>query len=366
MDIRTDQLKQEELDRVNSDSDFDISHLIDGLKEERLKGITMDVAYRFMRSKSFRYIVVDCPGHEELLGNLLTGAAQADAAIVLVDANHKIKEQTYRQILLLKTLGIKKLLICINKMDLASYAESVFEQKVQDLREATNSFELVDFVAISALRGDNFSKPSKNLPWSSMTFLEGLEGLFKERETAAEALFAIQSKTSSGDYLGKLISGSIKVGQDLGDAKILKIFKGKDPVESAETGLSLRLRLKVLAPLKRGAYLSSSSELKVLSGQASLFWLARTIEDDIPYIIQGLASSSEVKLKSSRELIDWQTHQFEKTDERFTQNSFGKVTFDSIEKDFSRRPYEESKDLGSFLLIHPKTFETLAAGFWES
>ena len=146
---------------------FDPALLTDGLKAEREQGITIDVAYRYFSTAKRKFIIADTPGHEQYTRNMATGASTADLAIILVDARHGVLTQTKRHSFIASLLGIKHVVVAINKMDLVDYAQEVFEKIRGDYREFAARLDLPDvhFIPISALKGDNVVDPSAHMPW---------------------------------------------------------------------------------------------------------------------------------------------------------------------------------------------------------
>jgi len=182
--IFEDQLAALEADskRVGTQGgDIDFALLVDGLAAEREQGITIDVAYRFFSTDKRKFIVADTPGHEQYTRNMVTGASTADVAVILVDARKGVLTQTRRHSLLVSLIGIRKVVLAINKMDLVDYAEAVFRDIEASYREFAKEIGLEDITAmpLSALRGDNMLVPSPNTPWyvgpTLMGFLESVE-----------------------------------------------------------------------------------------------------------------------------------------------------------------------------------------------
>ena len=150
-----------------TDNDFDLSLLVDGLQSEREQGITIDVAYRYFATDQRKFIIADTPGHEQYTRNMATGASTCDLAIILIDARHGVQVQTRRHSYICSLLGIKNVVVAINKMDAVGYEQSVYQNIKKDYREFAQdlSFDDVRFVPISALRGDNVVNESEAMSW---------------------------------------------------------------------------------------------------------------------------------------------------------------------------------------------------------
>ena len=182
--IYEDQLAAIEKESVTEGStggDFDPALFTDGLKEEREQGITIDVAYRYFSTAKRKYIIADTPGHVQYTRNMATGASTADLAVILVDARHGVLEQTRRHTFIVTLLGIKHILVAINKMDLVGFSQETFEQVRSDYHAFATRLVIPDlhFIPISALRGDNVVESGSNMPWySGPTFLSFLDNVY--------------------------------------------------------------------------------------------------------------------------------------------------------------------------------------------
>src|SRR5690606_37024526 len=155
--------------------------LTDGLKAEREQGITIDVAYRYFSTAKRKFIIADCPGHEQYTRNMATGASTADLAIILVDARHGVMTQTKRHSFIVSLLGIKHVIVAINKMDLVDYSEEGYDKIREDYSAFSARLEMPDghFIPITALHGDNVVNPSPNMPWyQGSTLMHLLENVY--------------------------------------------------------------------------------------------------------------------------------------------------------------------------------------------
>src|SRR5690606_17814282 len=153
--------------RKNDDGTIDLAILTDGLKAEREQGITIDVAYKYFQTSKRKFIIADTPGHLEYTRNMVTGASTADLAIILIDARNGVVEQTIRHSYLASLLGIKHLVICVNKMDMVDYSETVFEAITQKYKALAHQLNLKDviYIPVSALKGDNVVQKSDRMVW---------------------------------------------------------------------------------------------------------------------------------------------------------------------------------------------------------
>src|ERR1700743_696491 len=153
--------------RKNDDGSIDLAILTDGLKAEREQGITVDIAYKYFQTEKRKFIIADTPGHIQYTRNMVTGASNADLAIIMVDARKGVIEQTIRHSYLVSLLGIKQIVVCINKMDMVGYSADVHNKIADDYRSLAVKADIKNarFIPVSALKGDNIVHPSANMPW---------------------------------------------------------------------------------------------------------------------------------------------------------------------------------------------------------
>ena len=222
-------LTEDQLQAVESDSKkhgtqgetIDFALLVDGLAAEREQGITIDVAYRYFNTDKRKFIVADTPGHEQYTRNMITGASDADTAIVLVDARRGVVTQTKRHAYLASMMGIRNIVLAINKMDLVKYAESTFKEIVDSFNEFSDKIDVDDITAIplSALVGDNITERSTNMPWyHGTTLLSYLETVQVDQEVALNKPFRLpvqwvnRPNLDFRGFAGTVVSGTVKTG----------------------------------------------------------------------------------------------------------------------------------------------------------
>ncbi|MFZ9369940.1 MAG: sulfate adenylyltransferase subunit 1, partial [Ilumatobacteraceae bacterium] len=226
--IFEDQLEHiEAVSKRRGDDYVDLSLLTDGLRAEREQGITIDVAYRYFATPKRSFIIADCPGHIQYTRNMITGASNADLAIVLVDARTGVVEQTRRHSLLVSLLGVPHLVICVNKMDLVDYDSEVFNRIREEFESFASRLDLRDvtFLPISALAGDNVVSRSANMPWfEGPTLLHHLENVYTASdENRIDTRFPVQfvirpQRADNPDYrgyAGRVAGGVLRVGDDV-------------------------------------------------------------------------------------------------------------------------------------------------------
>jgi len=284
--------------RVDSDKNgtqgkqIDFALLVDGLSAEREQGITIDVAYRYFSTKFRKFIVADTPGHEQYTRNMVTGASNANAAIVLVDARKGVLEQTRRHSIICATLGIKNILLAVNKMDLVDYSRETFDQIAADYRSFANhlGFTSIQPVPISALKGDNIIHRSRRTDWfqgmSVMRYLETID--FRVDEARKPLCMPVQwVNRPNPDFRGlsgTLEAGRLSIGQTVrvlpsGEcANIKDILLFKDRLSCASSGQAITITLDCDIDVSRGdVIVAAADEPTEMSDQfeADLVWLDR-------------------------------------------------------------------------------------------
>ncbi len=224
--IYEDQLAAIQRDSVTLGStggDFDPALLTDGLKAEREQGITIDVAYRYFSTAKRKFIIADTPGHEQYTRNMATGASNCDLAIILIDARHGVMTQTRRHSFIVSLLGIKHVVVAINKMDLVDFSQEVFEQIEADYRAFAAKLDIEDlrFLPISALNGDNLIEHSENMPWyEGSTMMHVLENLYigsdrNLRDFRMPVQFVNRPHLDFRGFCGTVASGIVRPGDEV-------------------------------------------------------------------------------------------------------------------------------------------------------
>ena len=269
--IFEDQLEHiEAVSKRRGDDYVDLSLLTDGLRAEREQGITIDVAYRYFATPKRSFIIADCPGHIQYTRNMITGASNADLAIVLVDARTGVVEQTRRHSLLVSLLGVPHLVICVNKMDLVDYDPAIFNKIREEFETFASRLDLRDvtFLPISALAGDNVVSRSANMPWfEGSTLLHHLENVYTASDdNRIDTRFPVQyvirpQRADTPDYrgfAGRVAGGMLRVGDDIMvlpsglTSTITGIDSPDGPVEQAEPGQAVTILLADDLSITRG------------------------------------------------------------------------------------------------------------------
>ncbi|MFW1028076.1 sulfate adenylyltransferase subunit CysN [Vibrio parahaemolyticus] len=249
-----------------TDEAFDLALLVDGLQSEREQGITIDVAYRYFSTDKRKFIIADTPGHEQYTRNMVTGASTCELAIVMVDARHGIQTQTRRHSYICSLLGIKHIIVAINKMDLMEYSQEVYQKIKADYREMAKNFDIDDirFVPISALKGDNVVTPSEHMDWyPGATLMKLLETVKIDQDKDLEHMrFPVQyvnrPNLNFRGFCGTLASGLVQVGDEVTalpsgkTSRVKTIYTHDGELQQAQPGQAITITLEDEIDVSRG------------------------------------------------------------------------------------------------------------------
>lgn len=357
--------------------EIDFALLVDGLSAEREQGITIDVAYRYFATDRRKFIVIDTPGHEQYTRNMVTGASNADLAIILVDASKGILTQTRRHTLICSVLGIKNIILAINKMDIINFDKNIFDQiKLDYLNFAQNlSFKSITALPISALRGDNIVNSTKNTNWFNgptlMGFLEIVENKTKVSSNALR--FPVQwvnrPNLNFRGFSGTIVDGSVKNGEIIkvlpsGEtAKIKEIILFKEKLKQAVVGQAVTIRLDKEIDVSRGDIIvSKNSPCEVANHfQAHLVWM----DKETGYISREfIMKIGTLSLNAQITKIKFNINIDTKDKNSASQLNLNDVSVINIKttKPIPYENYAKCSNLGSFILINKITNQTSAAG----
>jgi bifunctional enzyme CysN/CysC len=355
---------------------IDFALLVDGLAAEREQGITIDVAYRYFSSQRRSFIVADTPGHEQYTRNMVTGASTADLAVLLVDARTGLTVQTRRHAYLVSLMGLRHVVLAINKMDLIAYDEQRFRSIQSDFARyaAQLGFETITAIPMSALRGDNVSIRSAAMPWyAGPSLLEHLETVDTRHLPQPGSVFPVQwvnrPNADFRGYAGTLAAGELKVGDSLRvaqsgqTAKITRIVTGDGDLSNASAGDAVTLCLDREIDISRGDVLSRSDLPIETTDQfeAIIVWLHEEA---------GLASRRyDLKLASqwsgaSITAIKHRVNVNTLAEEPARKLDLNDITVCNIAttQPLAFERYSESRELGGFILVDRYTHATVAAG----
>lgn len=357
--------------------DLDFALLVDGLSAEREQGITIDVAYRFFATEKRKFIVADTPGHEQYTRNMITGASTADVAIILIDARKGTLVQTRRHSYLVSLIGIKHVVLAINKLDLMDYAQSTFEQIDRDYRAFAQKLgiEHIQSIPLSALRGDNMTERSPNTPWYSgpslMEYLETVEvaPLAPDRPFRMPVQWVNRPHLNFRGYCGRILGGSIKPGDPIRVlpsgklSTVARIVTQEQDLDGARVGESVTLTLTDEIDISRGDVIASADAPPAVADQfeASVVWMDEyEMLPGRPYLVKLGASMTGAALSQPKYLVDVNSleHLAAKT---LRLNEIGVCTL-TLDKAVAFDPYAQNRDMGSFIVIDRLTNQTVGAG----
>lgn len=356
---------------------IDFALLTDGLQAEREQGITIDVAYRFFATDKRAFIVADAPGHEQYTRNMVTGASTAEMAVVLIDARKGVLTQTRRHSLLVDLLGIKNIIVAINKIDLIDYSQEVFDGISQQYLEfaETLHFENIHFVPICALTGENLTLPSTNTPWyAGPRLIEIAETVaVGTQDLSAAFRMSVQSVSRPNSdfrgYMGTIASGEINVGDRIrvnpsGRETRVKAFADFDgPRHSAIAGESVCLVLEDEIDISRGDLLSSIVDPALVSDhvEVHLVWLAE--EAMIPqrsYLLKIGSKEVRAHIDRLKYRIDINSNEHVSA-VTLGLNDIGICNISTVTP-IGLDPYDLNRSTGAFVLIDRITNRTVGAG----
>lgn len=366
--------------RKNDDGSIDLAILTDGLKAEREQGITIDVAYKYFQTEKRKFIIADTPGHIQYTRNMVTGASNADLAIILIDARKGVIEQTIRHSYLVSLLALEHVVVCVNKMDMVDYSEEVFEKIHADYHSLAVKLNLheVTFIPVSALKGDNIVNNSLNMPWyKGKSLLDHLETVpVREMDALLPARFPVQwvirPQTEElhdyRGYAGRVASGAFKVGDTIKvlpsgmKSKISKIetFDGEHAI--AEEGKSITMHLEDEIDISRGDMISEAERQPIVSNliEADICWMdTRELDTSATYFIQHNSKLTRCKIQEILYKVNINTLEKVNAD-AFGLNDIGRVEIKTADE-LAFDPYETNKRNGGAIIIDSRTNVTVGA-----
>jgi len=384
--ITRDRLEAVEASSRRKGLDFtDLSLLTDGLIAEREQGITIDVAHIYFATANRKYIIADTPGHIEYTRNMITGASNAEASIVLIDARNGVIEQTRRHLFISSLLRLETVFVCVNKMDLVAFEQSVFERirsEVEALAEKIGYEGALHFVPIAAKDGDNVVKPSTRMSWyDGATLLDYLEKLpVHKNDEQLPARYPVQFviRPHSDEhhdfrgYAGRLVSGRLNQGDpvavlpSLKKSTIKKIYAADREVSSATAGDSISIELAEDIDVSRGNMLvpANGPYAQVSHFTALLNWMdEQPLVAGKTYLLQHGVNSTKVKVNTLETRLDMETME-QAPVQQLSLNDIGRATLRTARPIFADR-YRDNPRNGAFILIDEFSNNTVAVGFIE-
>jgi bifunctional enzyme CysN/CysC len=377
---------EDQLDALTADSkkvgtqgqEIDFALLVDGLAAEREQGITIDVAYRFFNTEKRKFIVADCPGHEQYTRNMVTGASTADLAVILIDARKGVLVQTRRHSYLCHLIGIKNLVLAVNKMDLVDYDQAVFDKIVADYTEFAKSIGIDSFTAmpISGFKGDNITGPSENTPWykgpSLIEHLETVEVLSSvdvDKPFRLPVQWVNRPNLDFRGFSGLIATGSVKPGDAVRvlpsgkTSTVTRVVTLGGDLDQAMAGQSVTLTFADEIDCSRGDVIAAADSPPEAADQfeATVVWLSdEPLHVGRAYWLKLGTQTVSATVREPKYTVNVNTmeHAAAKTLEL---NAIG-VAEISADKPIVFEAYADNRTLGGFILIDKITNATVAAG----
>ncbi len=382
--IFQDQMEAIERASVQNGKDtvVNLALLTDGLRAEREQGITIDVAYRYFATPKRKFIIADTPGHIQYTRNMVTGASTANLAIILVDARKGVVEQTSRHSFIASLLKIPHVVYCINKMDLVDYDEKRFEEIKRQLQAFTSKLEVndVQFIPISALKGDNVVNKSENMDWyEGSTLMYALENVhISGDENHVDCRFPVQyvirpQTTEFHDYrgyAGRIAGGVFKKGDEVTllpsgfTTRIAAIDTYKTEVEQAFAPMSVTIRLEDDFDLSRGDMIVRTNNMPEIGQDIDIMvsWMSsKPLQVGGMYALKHTTKDVRCIVRDIRYKMNINTLHRIEDDKNITMNDIARISIRTTQPLFYDR-YSRNRITGSVILIDEATNETVAAG----
>ena len=382
--IFEDQLEAVERVSLQRGNDYtDLALLTDGLRAEREQGITIDVAYRYFATTQRRFIIADCPGHQQYTRNMVTGASTADLAVVLIDARKGALEQSKRHAFISALLRIPHLVIAVNKMDLVEYSQERFDEIVAQFApflEKLGGVRDLTHIPISALRGDNVVERSEKMPWyGGQTLLAHLEEVEVSYDHPYDvpARFPVQwvVRTGGSDgeyrgYAGQLASGALRPGEEVvvlpsgQRTRIAGIDTFDGPLAEAVAPLSMTLRLEDDLDVARGELIAGVNEAPAVTREieADVCWMdSAPLRAGARYAIKHTTRTATAIVDAVLDRVDVDSLEREGEAGELGLNDIGRVAF-RISAPLAVDSYSRNRRTGSFVLIDETSNATVGAG----
>ena len=358
-------------------AELDFALLVDGLSAEREQGITIDVAYRYFSTEKRKFIVADTPGHEQYTRNMVTGASTADLAVILVDARKGVLTQTRRHSYLVRLLGIPRVVLAVNKMDLVGHDQAVFEAIVADYRAFAGriGIEQVTAIPISAVYGDNVTQHGANMPWyRGETLIEHLENVAVDTPLAGAAFrlpvqWVNRPNADFRGFCGQIASGSVRPGDRIRvlpsgrESRIARIVTADGDLDTAVAGQSVTLTLGTEVDVGRGDVIAAADAAPQVADQfeATIVWLHdEPMLQGRSYLLKTAARTVSATVTPLKHKINVNTLEHAAA-ERLELNDIGVCEIE-LDQPIAFEPYAQNRALGGFILIDRLTNGTVGAG----
>ena len=381
--IFEDQLEAVEASSAKKGFDYvDLSLLTDGLRSEREQGITIDVAYRYFATPKRKFIIADTPGHIQYTRNMVTGASTANLALILIDARKGLIEQTYRHSFIASLLKIPHIIVCVNKMDLVNYDQSVYDKIVADYNAFSAKLEVHDiqFVPISALNGDNVVNRSEYMEWyQGATLLHILENVHIESDhNHIDARFPVQyvvrpqtrEHQDFRGYAGRVAGGIFREGEDVMvlpagfTTKIKSIELNGKPLPQAFAPMSVTMTLQDEIDISRGDVIAKPNNIPQSEQDVDvmLCWMTqKALSVNSKFIVKHTSREVKGVVKEIQYKLDISTLQKVEGATQLTMNDIARIKLRTSQP-LQFDSYRKNRITGSIILVDEGTFETVGAG----
>jgi sulfate adenylyltransferase large subunit len=369
--------KIEEMKKMSSQQgrDTEFAYLLDHLEEERKQGITIDTTQVFFKTDKRRYVIIDAPGHVEFVKNMITGASQAEAAVLIIDAAEGVKEQTKRHSYMLSMLGLKQVVVVINKMDLAGFDQTKFENVRGEAEKWLSSIgiEPLMYIPMAALSGDNIANRSEKMDWyKGLTFLESLDTLENDKPAADKPLMLpVQDVYKVGDKrinAGRIEAGELTAGEEIKimprglKTRVKSIEKFLDDPQNASAGECIGFVTKDSLFLDRGDIICREGKEPLTTDtiKARVFWMSpRAFEDGERLMIRCATQEQKCSIENISRRINSSTLELIEENARTLDNlEVGEVTI-KTKKPICIKDFNEVQEMGRFVMVRN---ENIVAG----
>ena len=360
--------------------EIDFALLLDGLEAEREQGITIDVAYRFFATEKRKFVVADTPGHEQYTRNMATGASTADVAVMMIDARKGVLVQTLRHTYIARMMGIRHIVLAVNKMDLVDHARGRFHEIVADYLKSADDlgFETITPIPMSARYGDNVTRRSESMSWhQGPTLLEHLETLDIDSDVQNEPFRMPVQWVNRPDlnfrgYSGTVVSGTVQPGDAIAVAQsgltatVERIVTADGDLDKAVAGEAVTLVLDREIDISRGDVIAAAGARPEVTDQfaAEVLWMSG--DDLLPgrsYLLKIGTATTPATVSSLKYRVDINTYE-KKPSRKLEMNGIGQCNL-STARPIAFDPYHKIRDMGAFILIDRFTNQTVGAGMIE-
>lgn len=360
--------------------EIDFALLLDGLEAEREQGITIDVAYRFFATEKRKFVVADTPGHEQYTRNMATGASTADVAVMMIDARKGVLVQTLRHTYIARMMGIRHIVLAVNKMDLVEHTRGRFHEIVAEYLKSADElgFESITPIPMSARYGDNVTKRSEEMSWyTGPTLIEHLEELDIDSEIQNEPFrmpvqWVNRPNLNFRGYSGTIVSGTVKPGDAIvvatsgQAANVERIVTADGDLDEAVAGDAVTIVLNHEIDISRGDIIAGAESRPEVTDQfaAELLWMSE--EDLLPgrsYLLKIGTATTPATVSALKHRVDVNTYE-KKPSRKLEMNGIGFCNM-STARPIAFDPYHQIRDMGAFILVDRFTNQTVGAGMIE-